>query len=191
METPHLIQRLRVSTPAKRKHGLSFEKLAANDEMDSPLFSPMALETSLKMICRDYFSYTLAKISLKSFDKKWCYVFVPKEYVMEYQVHCRDMANNKIKLDQISRFDQAFFGKNWDGSKLRKFQRGINGWWDIENHVIFGFGKLRLHSIILAIANTMSEKIKSGLTDWSPQRGYTVDGSLRSGKDDPGKIHKP
>lgn len=166
MNTPYLIQRLIFKKSARTNKG-SFDDVLGCDYMGSSEFEFGALPKSLKRIAKGFDELALNIYSSLKNHKGQKLTIIAKKSVSEYYYshYMVDLASGKMRLKEQSRFNQAISGKDWRGKQIDDYFK-VDAWWDIDNDVIFTFGKKNAKKILKAIENTRNKKKSEGVDGW-------------------------
>ena len=150
MNRPYLIQRMRITDATG-----SFDDTLNLDYMGSAEFEFGALPASLKRItkkCNNLKVNSFKKIK-KYNGQSLCIVATELDAKEYFEQYIKDLVNNNIKLKEVSRLKDEI---NGCGSEYLR----VDAWWDIENDVIFVFGKKNAKRIQKTIQNTRDKKAK-------------------------------
>lgn len=156
---PYLIQRMSFKDHLPEKY--SFDDLLSLDYMGSAEFEFGALPKSLREMRDNISEYSIFKIHNVLNIKTGFYLFLickdsQKEQYMKY---IESMANGSWRGKEALKLTPHITGKAY-GEKARDYDLNCDAWWDIDNHVIFTFGKCNAEKIVKAIGRTVfsSEK---------------------------------
>ena len=78
-----------------------------------------------------------------------------------------EFAFDNIRLKERSYFKESIFGEDFMGRKINENSfYNTDAWWDIENDIIFTFGKKNAKKILRTIKNTRDKKESEGEKGW-------------------------
>ena len=166
MKTPYLIQRLNFRKPTTTG---SFDEVLQCDYMGSSEFEWGALPKSLKQMTKNFKSLTVNVFKdAKNYKlQKLCIISDPEKAKLYFNNYYEKLALDEIHLKELSRLDNSVFGTDWKGQPIKENDWSIvDAWWDIENQVMFTFGKNNAESILNAIKNTLEKKKKDNQSEW-------------------------
>lgn len=163
-ETPYLIQRMSYQrNPPKNP---SFDGLLKMDYMGSSEFEFDSLPTSLKQLTRNHSKLVVEQaedVCRNEAGERMFLIGLP-EVVADYQQYMNPLYKNEIRLKEATylnledrKGELVHVCHSWDRTDV---------WWDINNHVIFCFGKSNAEAIIKAIGVVRANKEKDGKTEW-------------------------
>jgi hypothetical protein len=134
--------------------------------MGSAEFEFGALPSSLKEMTKmvDFLDVYMVKPEIKDFQGKRMFLICTDEQV-NYQEFFPRLIENKIRLKEYTELDKAISGKRWNNEPLNP-KCYVNAWWDIDNHIMFCFGKSEAKKIIDAIKVVRDKKKAEGRKDW-------------------------
>ena len=167
MRTPYLIQRLnfRKNSPSNG----SFDDIIGCQYMGSAEFEFGALPKSLKKLTKNFGS-----LKINTFedlhdhkDKPLCIVAEVEKAELYFSDYINDLALDNTMLKEQSRFKDNVFGEDWRGKPVNENDwTYVDAWWDVENDIIFTFGKMNGEKVLTAIRNTRDKKRSEGVEGW-------------------------
>ena len=196
MKTPYLIQRMefkKYKDDSNCFNGLlTFDGLLSMDYMGSSEFEFGTLPTSLKKLCKNIHDLTISQLNIKNIAGQSLFLICKPEVegkpdydttnTQKYEDYITQMVENKLRTKESVNISAHVTGKNWSGEDVmrpknprqkKEFQHGIkpyelktDAWWDVENNVIFVFGKENAKKILAAINTTMEKKKSQGQHEW-------------------------
>ncbi len=165
MKKPYMIQRMYFKEDPP--NDFSFDGLLQMDYMGSAEFEFGALPQSLKIMCKNIDDYNM--IMLKEYinqsNQRLCLI-AHKDIIDEYIPFIELFKEDKIYTKERLEFQVHITGKDLFNRPAKQSDLKIKAWWDIENHVIFTFGKSNANNIIKAIKNTREKKKSQNQEGW-------------------------
>jgi hypothetical protein len=153
---PYLIQRCTIRNDAKLDTG--FDAHFSMDYMGSAEFEFGALPNSLKQFTRNINKLQIIEVGVKNYKGQSMWAICLPEIWEEYKVYMPDLIAEKIRLKEVTRLVQETSGVDRFDKKPIK-EGGYNRvslWWDIDNHVMFAYGK----DIIKLVKKSLEEVIE-------------------------------
>lgn len=154
MKKPYLIQRVKLSR--NKTQGIkSFNDYFDCDYMGSAEFEFGALPKSLKTFTKTS-DLKSTKFDTKNSEDKHLYIVSAennersKEY---YELYFKELQDNDFPFHTK---ESTYLKSNING-KTKHFTK-VDVWWDIENNIMFCFGKSTKDAILKAIRNTRLKK---------------------------------
>jgi hypothetical protein len=83
----------------------------------------------------------------------------------EYAALFPDIISGTIRLKESSKIKESMTGRYGSGRPIDPLDK-TDAWWDIENDVMFCFGKSRAEQIFKAIRRTREKKVLADEKDW-------------------------
>lgn len=178
MRKPYLIQRMskRNRDAVKIEEGTSFDGYLSLDYMGSAEFEFGALPASLKRLTKSIEKreiYTFEDI--KNYENKKLVIIASSEAeANKYKEFIIELMKSEYGIRLKERTDVFFHntdeflkekGVNLEGGYF-KYRRDTDSWWDIENDIIFCFGKDYARNIFKAIINTREKKKRDKAEGW-------------------------
>jgi len=162
MRTPYLIQRVierQDIQPFKDGLELGFDSYFRCDYMGSAEFEFGALPKSLKTFTKNP-ELKIVEFNHASDQNKENLFIISSEIPagVYFEAYMEKLLFDELILKERSELKSYFFE---NVSRLR-----TTIWWDIENHVMFTFGKARALKIMDAIKGTRANKTKLKDLDW-------------------------
>ena len=168
INTPWLIQR--ISFKSNKVENPSFDELLSLDYMGSAEFEFGALPKSLKILCRNCDDLNIFKEeSIKRVDGEPLYMICMNQDRNTYFPYIQKMIKGEIHLKESHQMEAALTGKkySWRDDKVKDLNKDIpSSWWDIENHVLWTFGKKNAIKILKAIRRTRNKKREDKQEGW-------------------------
>lgn len=160
---PYLIQRMKFREP---KEGPTIDGILRMDYMGSAEFEFGALPASLKEMCRDLESLSIHMLNdVVNVDGKRLCLICKESDVEEYSKFIPKLIERKLRLKEASYLDQEHTGKDFAGRPLSEYNR-TDAWWDIDNHIMFTYGKDNARKILNAISALRDKKKAAGERGW-------------------------
>lgn len=166
-ETPYLIQRMNFKKNPEA--GFGIEALLSMDYMGSAEFEFGALANALKVMCSTADKLEVAVIKdVVSKKGQRLYLVLPKGSADNYRPVIDELAAEKIRLKAFANFTAHLTGTTFMGRELdENGWRGLpEAWWDLDNNVMFTFGKKNAENILKAIRNVRDRKKDDGEAGW-------------------------
>jgi len=166
MQSPYYIQRMkRVENPSENP---SVDDLYRMDYMGSAEFEFGALPKSLKRMTKVFDELVVQISVIKDFKKKPLYLLGTAKNVHEYQNFIPELFYEKIHLKERLEHTYAWKGKGGYGITKYPFKEFYHptAWWDIDNDVMFTFGKKHAENLRKAIGVVRDKKMAQGKSEW-------------------------
>lgn len=164
MRQPDLIQRMNLRNDIPKNPTL--DQMYKMDYMGSAEFEFGALPSSLKEFTKraESLEVTLVDPVVRDSSGQRLFILGTPENIKEYMPYMKDLLLGKYRLKESLHFDHEMV----DGTITRKDTswHRADAWWDIENHVIFTFGKKNAESIVKAIKVVRENKKADNKHEW-------------------------
>lgn len=164
---PYLIQRMSFNN--KLPEGFGLDALCRYEYMGSAEFEFGALPDSLKQMCRkaDDLEVVMVKDIVNQENQRLCLV-VPVGAADNYRPIIDALIEEKIRLKESANFAPHVTGKSRSGEPVKEgdWYLDTKGWWDLNNHVMFTFGKQNAKNILKAIRNVRDRKKAANEKEW-------------------------
>jgi len=163
MRTPYLIQRLKFKNNGRG----AFDSVLQCDYMGSAEFEFGALPISLKQLTRNFGSLKVNffKSVADYRGRALCIISEGEKAKTYFNSYFVKLALDEIRLKERTNLKANITGICWRDKPLESHDI-VDAWWDIENHVIFTFGKNNAKKILKAIENTLAKKKLAGESEW-------------------------
>ncbi len=112
----------------------------------------------------DFLNVYLVKPEVKDFQGKRMFLICTDEQV-SYQEYFPKLIKDEIRLKERTELYKNLTGKDFCDRPVNDIFLN-NAWWDVENHVMFCFGKSEAKQIVKAIKVVRDKKKAEGKTDW-------------------------
>lgn len=164
MKTPYLIQRLNFK---EAKSG-SFDDVLQCDYMGSAEFEWGGLPKSLKemtKVCDSFKVKDFKKITNYK-NQRFCIISTKEKSLSYFSEYFEKLLFDKLLLKENTFLKENVSGIDGFNNKPISIYNTVDAWWDIENHVIFTFGKKNATMILKAIITTRDKKKKENAVEW-------------------------
>lgn len=165
MRTPYLIQRMRFKN---NPTGETIDGILEMDYMGSAEFEFGALPESLKKMTKtaDEIIIEIFKDIKNYKNQKLCLIGLESD-IYEYLSYVDDLINERLRLKERTNIKESITGKDFRGRPVKEDSHfTINAWWDIDNQIMFCFGKDNARKIIKAIKALRDKKKKEKVEGW-------------------------
>lgn len=161
MNRPHLIQRMKFKEDPCEDP--SVDELLNMTYMGSAEFEWGALPNSLKRMTKSFEDFNIFIVCTMSDASNGPLVLI--SHTDEYTTFFPKLIDGTIRLKETSKLKEAMTGKYGSGRPVEPRDK-IDAWWDIENDVMFCFGKSRAEQILKAIKRTREKKMLANEEGW-------------------------
>lgn len=164
MRVPYLIQRMSFK---KNPSGDSIDGIFELDYMGSAEFEFGALPKSLKKMTKTCDDLTFEFIkSIKNYKNQgFCLIGLPGD-IEDYKGFIDKLVNDDLRTKEMVKLKEAIDGKDSLGRPIEESFNKTEAWWDIDNQVMFTFGKDNARKIIKAIKAVRDKKKEEGNNEW-------------------------
>ena len=164
MKKPYLIQRCMLK---KEKEGRGFDGRFRLDYMGSSEFEWGSIPASLKQFTRNVDALSIVEVGIKNYKGQGMWAICLPAVWEEYKAFMPDLGTDKLPLKESIYLKEQTTGKDWDGKPLREtsFKR-VDLWWDIDNHVMFAYGKDIIKTLKTALVEVRDYKKAENHEGW-------------------------
>lgn len=152
--TPYLVQRMNY-----RKNPVdefSFDGLFNLDYMGSSEFEWGALPKALRKMRDNIDGYEVVVFGdIVNQNKEPLSIVCRKDSGDDYRKHINSMIGGDWRGKELAKFAPHVTGKGFAGKKADEYDLDIQAWWDLDNLVIFTFGKENAENTVKAIRRTV------------------------------------
>ena len=156
---PYLIQRCFLKAP---KTGDNFDGNFEMDYMGSSEFEFGTLPKSLQKFTGNLDEYKIIPNHNKNYRGQGLFFLSTSEIYKEYEQYIDDLVKDNIRLKEYSDIKHQHTGVDFIGKPINPNK--IYLWWDVENHIMFAFGKHVVKTALKAI--TIVKENKKNDENW-------------------------
>ena len=163
MRKPYLIQRMILKDNVPKNP--SIDELYSMDYMGSAEFKFGSLPASLKKMTKTIDEIKVGMVKeYKNHKGQRLFLIGLEKDILEYQKFTPDLVDGKIRLKEWTMLDGAIKGETIGIEYNPK--RHPSAWWDIDNQVMFTFGKKNAINLWKAIKKVRDKKKDAGEDSW-------------------------